>query len=263
MNEENNIMAHTTNNIDKPFIPEKESINNSHYLCSKCLIFPFIEFCRDKKHIKFTCLCYNNKKISIKDLLDKDNKFIIIEGNKTNLEYVKYIICSKHNKKYEFFCESHFTHVCSDENKGKNCCVIKFDEIKFDNKKLEILKNKINFNNDINKEDISKMTHKKIIKNKEILNKEEEDQFNQLVKIIINDYLNFPYISHFFNMQNLFHFFNIKDESETNETNNITLNNEIKQKDEIIIDYINNNYETTKLFHKTFVKNNKDKVLLK
>ena len=41
-----------------------------HYLCNKCHLFPLIEFCKDKKYIKYTCSCFNNKKILIRDLID-------------------------------------------------------------------------------------------------------------------------------------------------------------------------------------------------
>ena len=49
------------------------TINNDrdHYLCTQCLKFPYIKFCKDRKHIRLTCSCFNNKKILIKDLFEK------------------------------------------------------------------------------------------------------------------------------------------------------------------------------------------------
>ena len=40
---------------------------NVHYICNKCLKFPYIKFCKDLKHLRLTCSCFNNKKILIKD----------------------------------------------------------------------------------------------------------------------------------------------------------------------------------------------------
>ena len=36
-----------------------ENINNNrnHYLCCKCFNFPYIKFCKDRKHIRLTCSC--------------------------------------------------------------------------------------------------------------------------------------------------------------------------------------------------------------
>ena len=65
---------------------EIENINNNrdHYLCSKCLKLPFIKFCKDRKHIRLTCFCFNNKKILIKDLF-KTNILYIENNNNKNL----------------------------------------------------------------------------------------------------------------------------------------------------------------------------------
>ena len=221
---DNNDLTQTNNYENPPFNSDIPQINEleypNHYLCPKCLLFPFIEFCKDMKHIKLTCSCYNNKKILIKDLLDEKNKYIIIEDSITNLlssidrnldcEGIK---CTKHNKKMEYFCKKCFGHCCNENN----CCdPIKLEEIRFDNKKIELLKNKINSNSDKITEDMSNLNlnDTKIINNNnsntEILTRKEKDQFNKLINIIINDYCNFPNILHFFNIQNLFNFFILK-----------------------------------------------------
>ena len=85
-----------------------------------------------------------------------------------------------------------------------------------------------------------------------------------LIRIIINNYKNYPNISNYFNIKNIFHFFNINEtkenddvtEKESSKNNNIQSN----EKDEIIIQYINNDKSRTNLFSKKFVRNNKDKV---
>ncbi len=47
------------------FKTDKEPIydNLNHYFCTKCLKFPFIKCCKDRKNIRLTCSCFNNKKI--------------------------------------------------------------------------------------------------------------------------------------------------------------------------------------------------------
>ena len=56
----------------------EESINKIgvHYLCTQCLKFPYIQFYKDRKFIRLTCSCFNNKKILIKDLFEKHILFI-------------------------------------------------------------------------------------------------------------------------------------------------------------------------------------------
>ena len=84
-----------------------------HYLCPICHIFPFIEFTKSKKYVKFTCSCYDDKEILIKDLFDKNNNYIIINdlantnllssttivNNDDNYEGLK---CKKHDLNFNF-----------------------------------------------------------------------------------------------------------------------------------------------------------------
>ena len=79
-----------------------------------------------------------------------------------------------------------------------------------------------------------------------------------LINIIINDYINYPNFSHFFNIKNLLYFFNIEDKLIEKEEKIID-DNLIEDNVPIIIEYINNIPNKTKLFSKTFVKNNKNK----
>ncbi len=63
-----NLIQSTDNTI---FNTSIGTINNdcylNHYFCIKCLKFPFVKFCKDKKNVRMTCSCFNNKKISIKE----------------------------------------------------------------------------------------------------------------------------------------------------------------------------------------------------
>ena len=62
---------------NKIFTTNIETINNdyfyNHYFCIKCLKFPFIKFCKNRKHIRLTCSCFNNIKISIEEFLKKND----------------------------------------------------------------------------------------------------------------------------------------------------------------------------------------------
>jgi len=216
--ENNNNLTQINNYENPPFNIDIPKINELeypyHYLCTKCLKFPFIEFCKDMKNIKFTCSCYNNKKILIKDLLEEKNKYIFIEDSIQNFlssinnnSDCQGINCQKHNKKFEYFCKECFIHSCNEINEGNlnnGCDLIRLEEIRFDNKKIELLKNKIKPNIEEINENISNLNDTNTIinnnRNTEILTGKEKNQFNKLINIIINDYNNFPNILHFFNI---------------------------------------------------------------
>ena len=260
----NSIDQETNNQL---FNLDIENINNNknHYLCSQCLKFPYIKFCKDKKHIRLTCSCFNNKKILIRDLFDKN---ILSIDNNTNANFLSTtnsyddveneLKCKKHNKKFESFSKIYLDNFC------KNCfnnndMIIKYDDIKIEDIKIEQLFNKINNNNKSFEE-----SNKFIIIDKnngvcEILSEEEEEMFNKLIGIIINDYKTYPNFSHFFNIKNLLYFFNIEDKQIIEKEGKKLDNNVIQNNESIIIEYNNNILNTTKLFSKTFVKNNKKK----
>ena len=91
------------------------------------------------------------------------------------------------------------------------------------------------------------------------ISEEEERQFNKLIKIIIDDYKNYPNFSHFFNIKNIFEFFNIE-EKLINEKENKKLENELNENEEpIVFKYFSNISGKTKLFSNKFVLNNKEK----
>ena len=258
-NNTTNIISESTIKSEIPIIKSNFSL---HYLCPDCLIFPFIKFCKDKKHIKLTCLCFNNEKILITDFLDKISKdtnnistFLTSKTN-INLNDDKEIICKKHNKKYEYFCSNCISHYCNNEKCRPTHNYIKLEEIRFDNTKLELLKSHI-YSDNIWSSNYKEVSNE-IMSNKIFLN---NSNVEIITEDIINDYNDFPNFLHYFNLENLFHFYNIKDEPKKNEEKNIILHKEEMQKDEIIIEYKNNILDKTKLFGKTFVK--KKKFILK
>ena len=153
------------------------------------------------------------------------------------------------------------------QNRKKNIIcdsndLIEFKKIDKYNEKIEELINNINNSMDNN----SKYTHLEQFSS--------EKDFYKLIKIIIDDYKNFPNYSHFFNIENILRFLNIKDKSEfkynkdnkdindNNNENKIENNIENNDNNEIIIEYINNINNKTKLFSKKFVENNKEKMYL-
>ena len=89
---------------------------NYYYLCPKYHIFPFIEFNKSKKYIKFTCSCYNNKEILIKDLFDKSKNYITINDlsntsfllSSNIIDYDNYegFKCKEYNLNYKYYCKT-------------------------------------------------------------------------------------------------------------------------------------------------------------
>ena len=264
-----------------PFNSDIESIPISekqyHYICTECKKFPFIEFCKDLKNIKYTCRCVNNKKILIKDLVDKIKENFELpvifpserEIPEVNNNDIDGLLCKEHNKKYEYFCTTCLTNIC------KNCYLfdhaihktVCFKDIKIDDNDMDILIKKTKENISYDDEIISlKIEKTKLIETNNYINlitKEEENYFYQLINIIINDYCNCPNYIHFFNIKNIFHFLKIKEKSTIKIIDEkIKINKELNENDEILIEYINNINNEIKLFSKIFVENNIDKVYL-
>ena len=261
----------STDNKVELFETNIESINNydnyNHYFCIECHKFPFIKFCKNKKNVRLTCSCFNNKKISIEELFNlisikNINSTYSSEANKINIK--NEVICNEHNKKFKGFSKFFLNNYCEDCAQYKNEIydndIIRFDDIKLD--KIEELFETINDNNCISdelSEQLSEEISDNIIFNKfnkstyEKISKNEEKRFKELVNIIINDYKYYPNFTHFFNIRNLLYFFNIENKPIQNE-GNINL---IEKKEPIIIEYINDGTKKIKLFSKIFVKNNK------
>ena len=84
-------LEQSTDNRNEIFTANIESIkkdyNYYHYFCTKCHKFPFINFCKDRKNIKWTCSCFNNKKMLIEELfkINSIEDSISLPLSKTNL----------------------------------------------------------------------------------------------------------------------------------------------------------------------------------
>ena len=124
------------------FSLDEGTINNikNHYLCNTCHKFPFIKFYKDRKHIRLTCSCVNNKKMLIKDLFDKnilsiENKNInFITTNDINDDIENELICKEHNKKFKGFSKIFLDNYCESciNNQTENDYIIRFDDIKIE-----------------------------------------------------------------------------------------------------------------------------------
>jgi hypothetical protein len=135
------------------------------YLCIKCHKYPLIEFCKDKKHIKYSCSCVNNKKIKIKDYLDDiySNSFSLLSGSflsesslssSQNIfnkkENIKGLTCQKFdNNKSSGFCRNCLLNLCQNCINGheKEHEIIKFEDIEIDNNFINMEMKKFEENN--------------------------------------------------------------------------------------------------------------------
>ena len=78
----------------------------------------------------------------------------------------------------------------------------------------------------------------------EIVTEEEENKFKKLIRIIINDYKLYTSFRHIFNINNIFYFFNLNNYERKSDNNKKEFDNkcsQVKEKDDIIIKYINDN----------------------
>ena len=121
------------------FNTNTESINNnynfSHYFCIRCNKFPFVKFCKDRKNIRLTCSCFNNKKISIEKFFKifsiKDNSSIFLSSN-LNINIEDKLICREHMIKFKGFSKFYLNNFCEKCFEYKN-------EI-YDNDIIELMK---------------------------------------------------------------------------------------------------------------------------
>ena len=210
----NTLGQSTTEKRNKLFNTEEETIyknyNDSHYFCNKCHKFPFIKFNKDRKSVKLTCSCFNNKKTLIEEVFkinSIESSFSIFFSN-TNSNIENELICKQHNKKFKGFSKYFLRNYCEDcdyyKNKKFYNDIIRFNDIEIEEKKIDELIKIINDNNDTSEStiifvEISDSTYIK-------LEEEEEKRFYKLINIIINDYNNYPNFSHFFNINNLLNF---------------------------------------------------------
>ena len=167
------------------------SIHKSvHYICNKCLKFPYIKFCKDSKHIRLTCSCFNNKKILIKDYF-KNNILSIENIYKSYNDKIieNSLICKEHKKRFKGFTKIFFDNYCESCIKNKNDdsdIIIRFDDIKIEDKKIEQLLKVINNDNNIKTlEESNTINTIKIINIKDSycreLSKKDEFYFNNLI----------------------------------------------------------------------------------
>ena len=264
------IQEHSTDN-NANIESKKNDYNYKHYFCAGCHKFPFIKFCKDRKKIRFTCSCFNNKKIPIEELFkinsNKDNLPILFSENNSYINIENELLCKKHNKKFKCFSKLFLNNYCEDCDQFKiniyDNDIIRFDDIKIEEKKIEELIEKINDNKVISEKISEEASHNniKLSKNNDNidvnLSEEEEKRFKKLIFIIIDDYQSYPNFSHYFNIKNLLYFFKIEDKP-IDEKGNLD-DNLFEKNEPIIIEYINNISNKTKLFSKIFVKNNKTK----
>ena len=207
-----------------PPILKESSFPNTHYLCPKCHFFPKIQFVKDEpKVILYTCLDRKNgEKVLIKDLFDPQKEYLTFidnnNGNNNNINENDFK-CNLHenfNKlhKYKYYCKNCQTNLC------KLCCqkhvknnhdLINFDFLNAEtseeaNKIIEYLNKKKN-------KDINENESYKIEVNNSYANIIEQDKYNidELIILIINDYLKYPHYSHFSNIENICYFLKIKD----------------------------------------------------
>ena len=259
-------LEQVTENDNEIFNTNIDSIindyNYNHYFCTNCNKFPFIKFCKDRKNVRLTCSCYNNKKITFEELFKivdiKNSEAIFSPESTLNKNIENELRCKEHNKKYKGFSKFFLNNYCEDckEYIYEKYCkdIIRFDEITIDEKKIKELKKKINNNNDISEEISEEMSNNiRYNNNYEQLSKDDYKNFRILINIIINDYKNYPNFTHYFNIKNLLYFFNIEDESSEKEQN-IMDDNLIENNEPIIIEYINNISKKTKLIQKNFKK---------
>ena len=210
------------------------------------------------------------KEISVKELFDETNNYItinkLLDSNylssninlNKDIDNYEGLKCKEHNLNFEYFCGRCLLNICKEceKNHESHSNLIEFKSIKVDNDKLNEIITKIN---EAKKDDINflyeALQNNKLIKandNYEIITEKDINDFNKLIRIIINDYQQFPNFSHYFNIKNIINFYFVN-ECKRNIKN---VNNEIN------IEYINNK-STINLFSEKFVKRNKDKLYLK
>ena len=101
----NNITFNT--NIES--ILKDYDYGHNHFFCNKCYKFPFIKFCKDRKNVRFTCSCFNDKKILIEKLFknfsieDRLSRFFTTTTTNKNINIENELMCKMHKKKFKGF----------------------------------------------------------------------------------------------------------------------------------------------------------------
>ena len=172
--------------------------NFNHYYCDKCYKYPFIKFSKDRKNVRLTCSCLNNKKITIEELFKiidiRNSEANFLTESSLNINIENQLKCKEHNKKFKGSSKIFLYNYCEDCYEYRNGLyyndIIIFDEIKIEEKKIEEIIEKIYDNKDLS-EEISEETSNytryiKINENTyEKLSKEEDKRYKILINIII------------------------------------------------------------------------------
>ena len=184
---------------------------------------------------------------------------------------------------FGLFCEKghKFRYYCADCH--KNLCelniqnhidhtLINFDYINFEiNSEVNELIKYLNQNNE-NDVEISNLSEELEEKSYLIMNSDkkaikiQKGPFCELIRIIIDDYLNYPNYSHFFNIDSISKylkngFSNNKNKEKTLKENNIIEKYNVNDYDYIDIKYINS-FGEIKLFGEKFVEKNKNNAFI-
>ena len=247
-----------------------KDINNSkHYLCPKCLTFPYIEIITENE-IRNRCTCTKEEKEGSKIIKIKDFIYQItnlVDKNDNNINKNEGLICSKHQQEFRYYCSKHLKNICKDcceSHLNEMCKLIVFDFNNYDthkkvNKLIEYFNSKQKSNNQIKydsdkNENISELVENSSIfkeefnseqlKNEQtiheikfgdnsnvIIEEKKPYYFYELFKTIFNDYINYPNYSHFFNIDNIFRF--MEKEMTNKKDNEVENKNEIEKNDVI------------------------------
>jgi len=198
-----------------------------HYRCPKCENFPFIAFKKNQEDILYSCACYKEKHLTIKDLFDPENNYLTFL-NKDNENQILGFKCTNHknkSKKFKYFCIICNNNICKDclqyhLDKNHDLINLEFQMYEMNKKLVKIndilneesenitfdedksLDNKIdNNNNTIKFEKLDNGNYKQIPQENK---KGFPDNYVELIKIIMNDYIKYPNYYHFFNIQNIY-----------------------------------------------------------
>ena len=231
-----------------------------HYRCPKCGNFPFIEFKTNQEDISYSCACYKDKYLPIKDLFVPENKYLTFL-DKENENQILGFKCTNHksgkSKKFKYFCIICNNNLCKDclqyhLNKNHDLINLEFQMYEM-NKKIVKINNKLNEEKARSEEsenitfEEEKSIDNKIDNNTNSFKFEKLDNGNykqipqerkkvfpdncvELIKIIINDYIKYPNYYHFFNIQNIYNFlFNekMKDDKDNKEIDSEEVSNQI------------------------------------
>ena len=198
---------------------QKEFYMNYHFLCKKCEHVPIMEFSKKGKIRYSSCRCKKKyKNISIDEIYEYLYK---IDESKEEESGTKNLKCFLHEEKFSFYCKTLKRDYCL-KCENENCSGHHNSHIEFGNNDryikeyLDYIKKQINNQNDIktNKIKVKEVNNFINIENNinndiENLNKiypdiltiknqsdfeiyEDEHNYINLFKIIINDYENYP-----------------------------------------------------------------------